>query len=99
MHGSATAEPAPAAPYRSTAEFDEQSLPTGFRRAHSTKAGAWGVIRMKEGSAKLRFFDGTPDRLVTPAAPGLLLPQQLHLLEPIGHVRLHVDFYDRHPSA
>ncbi len=84
-------------PYRSTAEFDEQTLPVGFRRAHRTKAGAWGVIRMREGQARLRFFDGTPDRLLNEEAPGLLLPEQLHLLEPIGRVRLHVEFYDGPP--
>ncbi len=89
--------PAGPAPYRSTASFDQDTLPTGFRRAHSTKAGVWGVIRMAEGRARLRFFDGTPDRIVEPREPGLLLPQQLHALEPIGAVRLQVDFYDRPP--
>ncbi len=89
--------PAGPPPYRSTALFDEETLPTGFRRAHSTKAGVWGVIRMAEGKAQLRFFDGTPDQLVTERDPAVLRPQQLHLLEPIGHVRLKVDFYDRPP--
>ncbi len=89
--------PAGPVPYRSTPIFDETTLPTGFRRAHSTKAGVWGVIRMAQGRARLRFFDGTPDRIVAPREPGLLLPGQLHALEPIGAVRLQVDFYDRPP--
>ena len=90
-------KPALPAPYRTTAIFSEETLPPGFRRAHSTKAGVWGVIRMAEGRAWLRFFDGTPDRIVEPREPGLLRPQQLHALEPIGAVRLQVDFYDRPP--
>ncbi len=71
-------------PYRSTGSFDEHSLPAAFRRAHSTKAGVWGVIRMAEGRAALRFFDGTAERIVTPEMPAMLLPGQPHALETIG---------------
>ena len=91
------ARPAGPAPYRSTALFDEQTIPIGLRRAHSTKPGVWGVIRVFEGRARLCFFDGTTCRNLDPDHPGLLLPGQLHALEPIGAVRLQVDFYDRLP--
>ncbi len=40
------------APYRSTAVFDETTLPDSLRREHRTKAGVWGVIRVLEGEAR-----------------------------------------------
>jgi tellurite resistance-related uncharacterized protein len=88
--------PAPV-PYRSTALFDEETIPIGLRRAHSTKPGVWGVIRILEGRARLFFFDDTACRDLDPDHPGLLQPGQLHALEPVGAVRLQIDFYDRPP--
>ncbi len=84
-------------PYRTTALFDEATIPIGFKRAHSTKAGVWGVIRMVEGRARLSFFDGTADQIVTRAEPALLKPEQLHMLEPMGAVQFRVEFYGREP--
>ena len=48
--------PADAACYRSTAIFDEVSLPKGLRRRHATKGGVWGVIRVLEGSLTFQRF-------------------------------------------
>ena len=45
------------APYRSTAVFDETTLPHALRREHRTKAGVWGVIRVLEGRLKLELVD------------------------------------------
>ena len=85
-------------PYRSTAVFDETTLPAALRREHSTKAGVWGVIRVIEGSLKLQFAAGGEDRVLTPDQPGLVRPEQVHRVEPIGPVRMRVDFYDRPPD-
>jgi hypothetical protein len=38
--------PTVAEPYRRTPVFDENTLPAGLRRAHRTKPGVWGVIRV-----------------------------------------------------
>ena len=85
-------------PYRSTAVFDETTLPAALRREHSTKAGVWGVIRVIEGSLRLQFADGGEDRVLTPERPGLVHPEQVHRVEPLGRVRMQVDFYDRPPD-
>ena len=87
------------APYRSTPVFDETTIPAGLRRAHRTKAGAWGVIRVLEGRLRLSFSDGRPDRLLTPDEPGLVRPGEEHQVEPLGTVRMRVDFYDAPPTA
>jgi tellurite resistance-related uncharacterized protein len=49
--------PADVEPYARTAEFTEASLPAGLRRAHNTKAGVWGLIRVVEGRLAYRITD------------------------------------------
>jgi len=83
--------------YRSTPIFDEESLPAALRREHRTKPGVWGVVRVHEGELKLSFVDPPKALIVSPGSPGLLLPDQPHFVEPVGRVRMQVDFYDRPP--
>jgi len=85
-------------PYRSTPVFDETSLPAGLRRDHSTKAGAWGVIRVIEGELLYTVLDPPSEQRLTPDRPGLVLPQQLHYVTPLGPMRMRVDFYDHLPE-
>lgn len=86
-------------PYRSTPIFDEETLPKGLRTEHSTKAGVWGIVRVLEGRVKLTYLDPRSEIVLDPATPGLLLPQQPHFVEPLGAMRMQVDFYDRPPEA
>ena len=85
-----------AQPYKSTPVFDEYSLPAGLRRDHSTKAGVWGVIRVREG--ELLFERAGETRTLTPAAPALVLPEEKHRVEPLGAMRMQVDFYHMEPD-
>lgn len=85
-------------PYRSSPVFDELTLPVALRRQHSTKQGVWGVIRVLEGELKLTLVDSGEVRVLTENSPGIVLPDQPHLVEPMGHVRMQVDFYDRAPN-
>ncbi len=84
-------------PYRSTPVFDETTLPAALRREHRTKAGVWGVIRVVEGRLMLTLADGN-EKVLTPERPGLVLPEQAHRVEPLGKMRMQVDFYDRPPA-
>jgi len=85
------------APYRSTPVFDETTLPAALRREHRTKAGVWGVIRVIEGRLSLTLADEGREAILTPGCPGLVLPDQPHHVEPLGPMRMQVDFYDRPP--
>lgn len=84
-------------PYRSTPVFDEVTLPQALRRDHSTKAGVWGVIRVLEGELRLHFED---DRIFVLdfENPGLVRPQEIHFVEPMGQMKMQVDFYDIDPG-
>lgn len=64
--------PDTAVPYRRTSEFDEQSVPAGLLRAHSTKAGVWGRIRVLEGRLLYRILPdaGSGDSAGDSQGPG-----------------------------
>ena len=85
-------------PYRSTPVFDETTLPAALRSRHDTKAGVWGVIRVIEGRLRLRYLEPVSEVVLEPGSPGLVLPQQPHEVEPLGAMRMQVDFYHQPPS-
>lgn len=85
-------------PYRSTPVFDEGTLPAALRREHRTKPGVWGVVRVLEGELKLFYVDSPKVLIVSPGSPGLLLPDQPHFVEPVGKMRMQVEFYDQPPD-
>lgn len=85
-------------PYKATPVFDAETLPAGLRRAHSTKPGVWGLIRVLEGTVRYHVEDGSaPPRILSPASPGLIEPGQPHHVEPLGAMRMQVEFYDHRP--
>ena len=86
-------------PYRSTPVFDEKTLPAALRTRHDTKAGVWGVIRVIEGRLRLTYLDPPRDVELDPRTPGLVLPQQPHFVEPLGPMKMRVDFYDHPPEG
>ena len=85
-------------PYRSTPIFDAQTLPGALLREHRTKLGVWGVVRVLEGKLRLVYVEPPGEVVVEPGRPGLLLPDQPHFVEPIGDMRMQVDFYDQPPA-
>jgi tellurite resistance-related uncharacterized protein len=83
--------------YRRTPEFSEASVPTGLLRAHSTKAGVWGLIRVLEGQLLYQVTDlrrvPTERLLAAGDTPGVVEPEILHQVEPKGSVRFFVEFF------
>ncbi len=92
------AAPTRAKPYKATAVFNEVTLPAGLRREHRTKAGSWGVIRVLEGRLRYQVLDPISEVILEPGRPGLILPEQPHLVEPLGSIRMQVEFYDHLPD-
>lgn len=85
-------------PYRSTAVFDQQSLPVALQKEHRTKAGTWGIIRVLAGKVQYRVLDPLSEVILDPEHPGLVKPQQPHMVMPIGAMHMRVDFYDHEPD-
>lgn len=79
--------------YKRTPVFDQHNLPPGLLHGHSTKAGVWALIHVLEGQLRYRIIDPPSETILSPGTPGIVLPQQLHEVEPIGSVRFFVEFH------
>ncbi len=79
--------------YRRTPTFDQGTLPAALRRQHQTKAGVWGLIHVLEGRLRYRTFDPDSETVLTPQVRGVVRPQQLHEVEPLGSMRMFVEFH------
>jgi tellurite resistance-related uncharacterized protein len=89
-------------PYRRTDIFSETTIPGPLLKAHTTKEGAWALIRVLEGRLAYRIVDPRRpawDCVLTPdASPGVIEPTIRHEVEPLGPVRFYVEFHRREPA-
>jgi tellurite resistance-related uncharacterized protein len=85
--------PAGLTAYKRTPTFDQDNLPSGLRREHRTKAGVWALIHVVEGRLRYRILDPLSEEVLTSETPGVVIPEQPHEVEPLGHVRLFVEFF------
>ena len=80
--------------YRRTPDFTEASVPAGLLSAHSTKHGVWALIRVIEGRLLYRVLaSGLEEVLEAGGRPGVIEPEILHEVAPLGPVRFFVEFY------
>ncbi len=81
---------------RRTPDFTETNLPEKLRGPHSTAAGAWALIHVAAGVLLYRVLDPdvASEVLLHPdTAPGVIVPEQLHCVEPQGPVVFYVEFF------
>ena len=83
--------------YKTTPVFDHETLPAAIRKAHNTKAGVWGLLRVLEGKARLVFHDPARTVAASPGNPAVITPEAVHHVELDGPVRLQVEFYREPP--
>ena len=80
--------------HQQTPEFNENSIPKGLLKNHSTAKNVWGLIRILEGSLLYRIIEPTAEEVVlTVEHHGVVAPEMLHQVEIIGPVRFRVEFY------
>lgn len=83
-------------PYKSTASFDEASIPAGLLADHRTRAGVWGRLEVESGAVGLAFTGPLGVRVEVAAGDWAAIPPELpHQLELLGPVRLRVVFWRR----
>ncbi|WP_353506101.1 DUF3565 domain-containing protein [Variovorax sp. J22P240] len=80
-------------PYRASPVFTEDSVPAALRKDHSTRGSVWGRIHVLEGRLRYVVDIWSTDVTLTPEAPGIVVPDVLHRVEPMGPVRFFVEFY------
>jgi tellurite methyltransferase len=83
--------PADAREYKRTATFSADSLPEALRGRHRTKAGTWARIVVEAGA--LEYHVRGRVQQLGPGDVGLAEPEVLHHVNPLGAVRLHVEFW------
>lgn len=80
--------------YKRTPVFDENSIPKGLLRSHTTKEGCWGHIVILEGKLLYRILEPVIEEIeLSKELPGVAEPTIKHEIAPLGKVRLYVDFY------
>jgi len=80
-------------PYYSTPEFTQDTLPAGLRKDHSTKAGVWALIHVREGKLRYCVPSWNYDEVLEAGQSGIVAPEVEHFVEPEGEVRVMVEFY------
>lgn len=86
--------PTAAKPYKKTPTFNQDSVPPGLLKAHQTKAGTWGSIVVLSGKLLYRILEPVAEEIeLSPSHPGVVEPQILHEVEPLGAVEFYVEFY------
>lgn len=79
--------------YRSTAVFTAETLPAGLRRDHATKAGVWALIHVLEGRLRYCVESWNYQAVLEAGQTDIVAPQVVHFVEPLGDVRMFVEFY------
>ena len=86
--------PGSVAPYKRTPVFSETTVPDGLRREHATKAGVWGLIHVESGRLRYEIAgSGEAVELSSDSPPGVIEPEVLHSVAPVGEVRFFVEFH------
>lgn len=85
--------PAEAKRYKQTATFDETNVPAGLLGDHRLKPGVWGHIVVEEG--KLEYTCDRGVFVLRPGVVGIVEPEVVHHVRPVGSVKFHVEFLKR----
>ncbi len=81
------------APYQRTPVFTETSVPAGLQKDHATAAGVWAQIHIEEGHLRYHLDALSEIQELTAGQVGIVLPELVHHVEPIGPVRFYVEFW------
>jgi hypothetical protein len=68
----------------------------GLRREHRLKPGVWGVIRVLGGRLRYQVLNPVSEMILEVGRPAR--PDEPHLVEPLGPMRMQVEFYNQLPE-
>ena len=82
--------------YARTKSFDNDSVPAGLQKSHSTKSATWGKIVVEKGRLRYRILEPVIEEVtLSVERPGYIEPEVLHEVELLGDVQFYVEFYRR----
>ena len=79
--------------FQGTAVFTEETMPIGLQKDHATSVGIWARINVLEGQLRYQAETLGVDVVLSPDTPGVIVPQVVHSVVPLGQVRFFVEFY------
>lgn len=79
--------------FKQTPEFTADSVPGALRTDHATAAGTWARIVVTAGTVRYRVPTLGVDTRLSPAHPGVVVPEAPHSVEPSPDARFHVEFF------
>lgn len=79
--------------YKQTPVFDQGTIPKGFLADHQTKPGTWGKIIILEGELEYTINEPEETLNLNTQNFGVIEPEVLHHIKPLGAVRLYIEFY------
>ena len=86
--------PAELVAYKRTPTFSHTSVPNRLLKAHNTKAGTWGKIVVVDGELLYSILEPEREDIdLSPELHGIIEPEILHQVMPIGEVYFYVEFY------
>lgn len=77
--------------YQRTKQFTDSSIPKGLLADHQTRPGTWGLIVVARGLLEYSCPRGV--FVLRPGVDGVIEPEVLHHVRPLGDVSFHVEFY------
>ena len=78
--------------YKRTSVFTQETLPDALRKDHATGVGVWGVIHVERGEMEYMITGQGVYRL-KPGQNGIIEPQILHHVKPLGEVSFFIEFF------
>lgn len=78
--------------YNASPVFTESTIPAGLLKDHNTKNGVWGLIRINEGELEYTI-DDKEIHVLTPEMQGVIEPEIVHHIKPLGAVSFFIEFY------
>lgn len=81
--------------YKQTPEFNQNTVPKGFLRDHTTAAKTWARIVVTSGKLKYEITEPGHEaqHILTPEISGIIVAKQAHHVSVIADVLFYVEFY------
>lgn len=81
-------------PYKKTPLFNNENVPSGLLKTHTTKAGTWGKIQILKGQLLYVIETDLAEQVkLSPDRFGVVEPETPHHVKPLGPVEFFVEFY------
>lgn len=81
---------------RTTASWDERSVPAALTRAHRVAQGTWGLLEVEAGEVRFQAETNPPlDTRVSSTSPQPIPPGVDHYVEVRAGARFHITFFTR----